>query len=264
MNVAFGDAEANCAAIVEFLQQDAASGVDLALCPECALSGYAVNSRAEAQQIAIPVSHPALLRLTDAVHETKVGLVVGFAEQEGQFLYNSAAIIFPGNSVQVFRKVHLPCIGYDRFATAGSELRTFDSPWGRLGILICFDMRPPEATRTLALQGADLILLPTNWPEGAETSANHICIARAAENRVFFAACNRTGSENGFTFIGQSKIIGVTGNVLARADTAPETLTADLDISLARTKRTIIRPEEYEIDVMGCRQPRLYSHLSEP
>jgi predicted amidohydrolase len=153
-------------------------------------------------------------------------------------------------------------LGLDRFVKAGAEIPLFETRLGRIGILICYDLRPPEATRVLALAGADVLVLPTNWPEGAETSAEHVSISRAAENRIFVATCNRVGEENGFRFIGRSKIIHPTGRVLAAADGVEETLVADLDLREARQKRTVNIPGKYEIDVMGSRRPELYGGLN--
>ncbi|MFX8542930.1 carbon-nitrogen hydrolase family protein, partial [Acinetobacter baumannii] len=92
----------------------------------------------------------------------------------------------------------------------------------------------------LALKGADVILLPTNWPDGAQVSASTVCVARAAENKVWMVACNRIGVENGFRFIGQSKIISPSGLVVTSANEGEATLTATLDFALARDKHTVI------------------------
>jgi 5-aminopentanamidase len=107
-------------------------------------------------------------------------------------------------------------------------------------------------------------VLPTNWPEGAEVSAEHISIARAAENRVFLATCDRVGSENGFNFIGRSKIIHPSGRVLAAAGVDEETLIADVDLSEARQKRTVGIPGKYETEAFQSRRPDLYGTIVEP
>jgi predicted amidohydrolase len=115
----------------------------------------------------------------------------------------------------------------------------------------------------LALAGADVILLPTNWPEGAENSAEIMCVARAAENRVWFVTANRVGVEKGFHFIGRSKIISPTGNVLAAAADTETVLIADLDLSEARLKRTVNIPGQYEMEIFKPRRPDLYGKLLE-
>jgi predicted amidohydrolase len=89
----------------------------------------------------------------------------------------------------------------------------------------------------------------------------HVAPARALENRVFVATCNRVGTENGTRFIGKSGIYDVIGRTLVSAGDGEETIRAEIDLSLARQKRTVIRPGEYELDVMGSRRPELYSPL---
>ncbi len=109
-----------------------------------------------------------------------------------------------------------------------------------------------------------MIVLPTNWPDGAIFAPTHIAPVRAAENRVFLATCNRVGNENGFGFVGLSGIYSPTGEALARADDRPEIISADLDLSQARTKRTVTIPGKYETDVFGSRRPELYGPLTDP
>jgi predicted amidohydrolase len=146
----------------------------------------------------------------------------------------------------------------DRFATPGEELVVWDTAFGKVGPLICFDLRPPEATRTLALRGAQLIVLPTNWPEGAEVSAEHTAISRAYENRVFVVTCNRVGTENGFRFIGKSKIIHASGRVLAAGESLEVVLVAEIELKEAVEKRVVNIPGSYEVEVFRCRRPNLY------
>jgi predicted amidohydrolase len=111
----------------------------------------------------------------------------------------------------------------------------------------------------LALQGADLIVLPTNWPPQAERSARLLPPARALENRVYYAAVNRVGEERGFRFIGLSSIADVTGELLAASEDASETiLYAEIDPARARQKRIVNVPGEYEVDRIRDRRPELY------
>jgi predicted amidohydrolase len=128
-------------------------------------------------------------------------------------------------------------------------------------MLICFDVRFPEASRILALKGADIIVLPTNWPKGADISADILCIARAAENKVYVATCNRVGKEKGFEFIGKSKIIDSFGNVIASAGAEEETIIGDLDFSLSRTKRIVTIPGKHETTIFESRRPELYGPI---
>src|SRR5262249_43030791 len=156
-------------------------------------------------------------------------------------LFNACTLIGPAGLIATYRKVHLPFLGVDRFTTPGDQpfavhaLTPNPSPGGRgeelrIGMNICYDGSFPESARCLMLLGADLIVLPTNWPTGAIGTAKTLIPARALENHVYYAACNRIGTERGFQFIGMSRIIGCTGEHLAVSDNdKPTILYADID-----------------------------------
>ena len=260
-NVTFADPTENAKHAIERLGQLKAEGVDLVVFPEAYLTGYCVADAAGAASISIAADSDPIRLVEQACNDLDILAVMGFAELRADHLFNSAVIFEPGQTPRIYRKTHLPELGLDKFVEAGTELPVFETRLGKIGILICFDLRPPEATRVLALAGAEILVLPTNWPVGAETSAAHICIARAAENRIFVATCNRVGTENGFTFIGQSKIIDVTGKVLAAADADEEVIVSEIDLSSARLKRTISIPGKYETEVFTSRNPKLYGPI---
>jgi 5-aminopentanamidase len=262
-NVVFANPEANADVVIDKLETLKSESVDLAVFPEAFLTGYCVSSASQAHDLAISSADDSLSRIGDAVERLDIGCVVGFAGKGQGVLYNGAMLFEPGRPAREYQKTHLPYLGYDRFAEPGHQLDVFETRWGKIGVLICFDLRPPEAARTLALKGAEVIVLPTNWPVGAEVSANHVSIARAAENKVFVATCNRVGTENGTTFIGKSRIIGTSGRVLAEAGDSEQVLLADLDLAEAREKRIVNIPGEYEMEVFAMRQPDLYRAITD-
>jgi 5-aminopentanamidase len=267
-HVAFNDPAANAAAAVERLRELKSYEVDLAVFPEAFLTGYCVECVEDARQISIEGTHDALATIRQAAEEFDMVVVVGYAERTGDTVRNAAVLFEPGREPQVYYKTHLPELGLDRFVERGDDLPVFETRLGRIGMLICFDVRHPEPARVLALKGADVIVLPTNWPRGAEISADVLAVARAAENRVFVATCNRVGEEHGFHFIGRSKIVHPSGRVLAAAQGDEETvLYADIDIEEARSKRTVTIPGRHETTVFLSRHPALYgvlSHEGEP
>jgi predicted amidohydrolase len=257
IDVYHGNAQHNIGRLLRNVAVLAEQGVNLAVFPECALTGYGAADADEAWRIALEPSQ--LDPIAEAACNLKMGILVGTLLRDGETVVNAAILFLPDGRRHEYRKTHLPFMGADRFATPGDKLEPVDTPWGRIGVLVCFDLRFPEPARTLALKGAELILVPTNWPDGAVISAEHICIARAAENRVFVASCNRVGDERGFHFIGRSKIISVDGEVLASASDGEAVLTADLRLELAQSKRRIVIPGEYETDAFA-RRPELYVH----
>jgi predicted amidohydrolase len=187
-------------------------------------------------------------------------------EQEQDRLFNAAVLVGPQGVLGHYRKIHLPYLGLDQFTTPGDRLFRVDHVANvRIGMSICYDGSFPESTRSLALLGADLIVLPTNWPPGAETTAQYVTNARAVENNVYFMAVNRVGVERGFRFIGHSKIADPHGNTLAEAPgTDEEILYAEVDPHLARRKHLVRVPGKHEIDRMADRRPEMYGLLTEP
>src|SRR5262249_14422678 len=150
--------------------------------------------------------------------EQNVYAIVGLLERAGDTLYNSAFVAGPTGLVACYRKCHLPVLGIDRFVGRGDSLPVIDLPFARIGILICYYVRFPEGARPLTLRGADVLVVPTNWPEGAESAPEFLTRARAWENRIYVAACNRVGCEEGTRFIGRSQIVAPDGKILAQAD----------------------------------------------
>ena len=157
-------------------------------------------------------------------------------------------------------------LGIDKFTTYGDRpFDVHDVAGVRIGMNICYDSGFPESSRCLALLGADLVVLPTNWPPGAECLAEHAIRTRAMENAVYYAAINRVGMERGFRFIGLSSICAPNGDVLAESSGADEqVLYAEIDPDKARRKRIVRVPDKHEIDRFADRRPEMYGVLTAP
>lgn len=260
MDVAFADVDCNVERVLGFVHKAASRGARLIVFPECALTGYCFTSVEEAMPAASAASDSAA-KLVDACRAYDLTVVVGTLLPEGDGLYNAALIVTPDAADPViYRKTHLPFLGVDKVTLKGDSLDVVETPIGRVGTIICYDLRFPEAARTLGLRGAEIICVPTNWPEGAESSPEFVARTRAYENRAWLVACNRVGTERGFTFIGRSQICDPTGRILTEADGTSETiLYADVDVAMAREKRVIIRPGEFEMDLFADRRPGIYA-----
>lgn len=260
MDVTFNNPSENIARVVEHIQELAGQGVKLAVFPECVLTGYCVSTQEEADEIGIELG--LLEPIRKAAKEVEMVVVVGFAEKG---LRNTAALFDSDREPVYYRKTHLPELGYDNFVWPGDALEVFDTSAGRIGVLICFDVRHPEAARTLGLKGADIIAIPTNWPTGADISADNLCIARAVENKVFVITSNRIGTENGYSFIGKSKLIAPGGQVLDQAiGNEAKVLIAEFDLAVARNKRNITVPGKHETTILESRRPELYGEIVVP
>lgn len=261
MDVTYGDRDYNVGRVIAKIHELATTGAEIVVFPECCLAGYCVDSEENLDEIGIAAQSTYLLRIQRAVDEADLIAILGFSESSNDGYYNTAALLEPGMEPSFYRKTHLPELGYDRFVQRGNEFPVFDTKFGKIGILICFDVRFPEASRILALGGVDAIFLPTNWPTGADISADVLAVARAAENKVFVITCNRVGVEKGFSFIGKSKIIDPMGRVLASAGQNEETIVADLDFAVSRNKRNVTVSGKHETTVFESRRPELYGPI---
>lgn len=261
-----GEVDRNLEHIERAATEAARKGAQLIVLPEAAVTGYVFANLDEALTVAQRASAVAEQRLADLATRLGVALVVGSLEAEGRELFNIALIFASDGRHYRYRKMHLPFLGVDRFATPGPDApEVYDLAGMRVGVLICYDLRFPEAARICALEGADLIALPTNWPVGVDFHPEIFAPARAAENHVYLLACDRVGEERGTTFIGRSILLDTNGKELARAsDTEEETITGDVDWELARQTHHRRIPGEHEWDTIGDRRPGLYHRLLEP
>lgn len=266
MNVEMGNIAANRHIIVEHIQRSSERGAHLIIFPECALTGYCFESLEEAAPFAETVDGHSAEAIANACRETGAYAVVGFIEKDGRSLYNAAMLVGPEGVIGSYRKVHLPFLGVDRFLTPGDKpFRVFELPFGKVGINICYDASFPEAARALKLMGAELILLPTNWPGGAWRTPEFILNARACENHLHFAAVNRVGTERGWQFIGRSKVVDCMGDTVAEANReGEEILFAELDLQESNKNKIVNVAGSYEIDRLADRRPEFYSVIAKP
>jgi predicted amidohydrolase len=261
-----GEVEANLERIGRAVAEAAAAGAVLAVLPEAAVTGYAFGSLEEARPVARragAVAHDVLVGLAE-VHRMTV--ICGTLEAHGDEVFNAALVATPDGERYTYRKMHLPYLGVDRFTTPGPDAPSVIDVGGlRIGVLICYDLRFPEAARMCALDGADLIALPTNWPVGVDFHPGIFAPSRAAENHCYLLACDRVGTERGTTFIGRSVLVDYDGHQLAVAsDTEEELLLGDIDPEAARHTHVRRRPGEHEWDTMADRRPGLYRRLLDP
>ncbi len=267
IDIALGDASRNLARMEDVVAETARQGARLTVFPECALPGYCFESLDEARPHAETIPGPATERLAEVCRRLDVFVVFGLLEREatGARLYNACALVGPQGVIGGYRKVHLPFLGIDRFTTPGDGFRVHEAGGLRIGMHICYDGAFPEAGRVMALGGADLLVLPTNWPPGSQCTSRYVINARAMENNVYFAAVNRVGTERGFRFIGGSKICDPSGDELAAAPHADEAiLYAQIDPQRARRKHIIRVPGKHEISRFADRRPETYGRIVEP
>ena len=238
-------------------------GADLVVLPELFASGYFFRSKADAERAAEPVQGgPTAAFLEKWARDTGATFVAGLPEREGEKLYNSAVVVGPGGVAGCYRKVHLFYREKDVFAPGDRGFPVFDvadraGNAYRLGVMVCFDWYFPESARALALSGADVIAHPSNLVRKDCPRAMPI---RALENHVFTATANRIGEETAhgetLRFVGQSRICGPTGDVLAEAGREEAAvLIADIDPHRARDRQITATNSLFD-----DRRPDVYAH----
>ncbi len=258
----FGDLPANQRTSVRAVAAAVDGGAEVVVLPELVTSGYVFEGPEEADALAITPEHPIFGAWAAEAARGPSVVIGGFCERgdDGR-LYNSAAIVDGSGLLGAYRKTHL----WDReklFFEAGAQPpRVFDTALGRIGVLVCYDLEFPELTRMLALAGADLIAVPTNWPlvnRPNDERAPEVLIAMAAArvNRMFIACCDRTGTERGQQWTAGTTIIDESGWVVA-TQTGVGPATADVDLLRARDKTLTPR-----CDALGDRRPELYGALT--
>jgi N-carbamoylputrescine amidase len=254
-----GDSDHNLQRSLNFIRQAATEGADLVVLPELANSGCDLGPRELALQFAEEVPDGSTTRTWRKEAENSgICVVGGVLEREGDILYNSAVLLGPGVAER-YRKTHL----WDKeklLYEPGRELPVIDTPLGRIGLLICYDAWFPEAARTLALKGAQIICVPSNAPDdwvperqhqGNLTMLNVHCIVSANANRLFVAAANRVGDG----YLGRSCVVDVTGGVLALAGPTEEGLiTAEVDVERASREKQLTDASH----ALGDRNPAVY------
>ncbi|MDQ2795859.1 MAG: hydrolase, partial [Actinomycetota bacterium] len=237
-----------------------ARGADVIVLPELVTSGYCFASCEEARSLAIRPDHPAFGSWAAVAGSAVV--VAGFAElgQDGR-LYNSAALLGGDGVRAVYRKTHLWDSELLFFTPGTAAPPVVETAVGRIAVMICYDMEFPEMTRSVALRGADLLAVPTNWPwvdrpESMPAPEVVIAMAAARVNRLPIACCDRRGTERGQRWNEASTIIGADGWQLSGAD-ADGIVSADVDLAAGRDKAISTRN-----DVLRDRRPAIYRRPS--
>jgi predicted amidohydrolase len=266
MDVMLGDVPGNLKRMIERLRTAHANGAELIVFPECALTGYCFDSIAQARVHAQTIPGPATAEFQEVCSELDCRVVFGLLEADGERVFNAVAMVGPNGVLGSYRKVHLPYLGVDRYTDYGDRpFAVQDIGPARIGLNICYDAGFPEPARCLTLLGADLLVLPTNWPPGAEAAAEYAINTRAMENAVYYIAVNRVGVEKGFQFIGQSRICDPLGRTLAHANhTNEEILYAEINVARSRKKHLVRVEGLNEVDRIADRRPEMYAPIVEP
>jgi predicted amidohydrolase len=259
-----GDRAGNIERSMSAIAEAAAAGAQVIVLPELASSGYVFSSAAEARDSAEAADGPTLGAWRESTRRHGVTVVGGFCEWDPtqHQVFNSCVVLDRGELVCVYRKLHLWGEEQVLFSAGQAGAPVLDTSNGRLGVAICYDLEFPEVARGMALAGAQLLALPTNWPrsksvpDGERPMLRTLAMATARLNRVFVAVCDRTGVERGLAFEGCSVIAGPDGWAIAEPVDPDnvQTLIADCELDLASDKRLGTRN-----DIIADRRPEFYA-----
>jgi predicted amidohydrolase len=243
MRLREGDTEGNSSKALAVLAEAGDAGMDLAVLPEMWWTGFSYRRLPELVE-GTEASLAAVGEVARRHHMTVIG---GWPEKEGDRIYNTAFVIGPDGAVAgSYRKVHLfSPMGEDSFFHRGDDLAVFDAPWGKVGVLLCYDLRFPELARRLALQGAELIAVPSQWPEERIDHFWTLIRARAIENQLFIVGANRTGREGKISFGGYSGVIDPRGEACGECGSEEGVATAEIDLDqVAQVRKEICYLED--------------------
>jgi len=235
---------------------------DIIVLPELCTTGYSFISPQEAFNAAEGFDGESISFFKTLANERAALVVAGFAERSGDKVYNSAIIAMPGGKGMVYRKSHLFYREKLCFSEGNSGFFVIKHPLKdcKVGVMICNDWRYPEAARSLALLGADIIACPSNLVSNIWGA---VMPARAIENKVFLAVANRCGTEartlddvgtQSLTFNGRSALYSYNGEIMEQAgETGDRVITMEIDPSLTRDKSF-----NAFNDLLADRRPDLY------
>lgn len=241
------------------------NGVSLVVLPEAALGGYLSNLMPGNKDFppALDPYGPEIKRLAKMADELVV--CAGYCEDAGSERYNSAICVTGGEILGNHRKIHQP-LRESQSYTPGDSIRAFDTPIGRIGMLICYDKVFPEASRTLALDGATIIASLSAWPASRTSPSPDLATdrwterfdifdrTRALENQLIWVSANQTGTFGDLRFVGRAKIVGPGGEILAETGTDEGIAVSNIDIeSVLKTSRRSMfhlrdrQPDSYKL-----------------
>jgi predicted amidohydrolase len=259
-----GAADANRALAHDAIVDAAARGAQVVVLPELMNSGYVFEGPDEALGLAEPLDGPSVSDWAALAREHELVVVGGICEREGETLRNTAVIVDPSGLRAAYRKAHL----WDReghvFCAGDGPPPVVDSLYGRIAVVVCYDLEFPEWMRLPALAGAELVCAPVNWPREprppGERPQEVIRVqASASVNRVFIAVADRVGRERGVDWVGGSVIVDPAGFPVAGPAGDEETVTVLASCELGQARKKRISPNN---DVLGDRRPELYGPVA--
>jgi len=255
MDCRLGDPAGNFARAEKFVAEAARRGSHLVLLPELWSTAYDLERAAEhASPLARSPEEPGWFgRFAQMARDHGVWLAGSLLEARNGRFYNTLAVYAAdGSLAAAYSKVHLfRLMDEHLYLAPGDRTATVETPWGVMGLSICYDLRFPELSRRYALEGAQVILVPAEWPYPRRMHWRTLLRARAIENQCFVAACNRVGTTRDTAFFGASGVVDPWGETLIEGGDVEALLTVTLDLDRVQAFRE-------QIPIFQDRRPDLY------
>jgi predicted amidohydrolase len=239
-----GERDINLESTLLWIEKAVSNGANLIILPELCISGYVFNSRQEAFQLADKVPEGSSIKSWENLaKQNNVYIVAGIAEIQDSSLFNTSVLIGPNGYIGKYRKLHLWFEEKLFFEPGDIGMPLFKLPFGRLAMMVCYDMWFPEMARIYSLMGADIITIPTNWPKVDTELSNitdNLIISQSHMNGVFIAASDRVGNERDVVFRGRSIITSNKGKVIGgpASESMEEIIMTNCNLSDSRVKQS--------------------------
>jgi predicted amidohydrolase len=232
---------------------------DLVVFPELSLTGYVV--RDQIYELAETIPGPSTKIIENITRKAEVHVVFGMpelSEKTQATIHNTAVLVGPEGLIGKYRKMYLPTHSIfeeKRYFRPGHQAEVFDTPLGRIGLIVCYDIFFPEVSRLTRLKGAQLMVCISASPATRRGFFEVLTVARAMENTAFLAYVNLVGIEDGLQFWGGSRLVGPNGKILAQAKYDDE------DLVICDVDYTDIRPLEAFVPTLKDLRPELFDEL---
>lgn len=251
MDIVLGQPEANFAKAWELTIEAKRRDSDIVVLPELWSTGYDLENAAKH---ATGFNEGLFARIAQLAREEAIHITGSLLmSHDGRHFYNTAPLLSPtGQLLGHYSKIHLfRPMEEHQYLTPGREMPVFDLPWGKSALAICYDLRFPELFRKYALAGTMIVFVMAEWPYPRLDHWQTLLKARAIENQMFIAACNRVGESKGERFCGHSAIYDPWGNIVVEAGDAEVLLTAQVDLGTMEKVRA-------QIPIFADRRAELY------
>lgn len=257
MDVALGAPDENLEKARLLAAEAARRGSDFLVLPELWSTGYDLEKAAD---YAAPTDAGIFAEMAAIADRHNLYLLGSCLSRQGDDRFGNTAVLFDrdGQPLGEYSKIHLfRLMDEEKYLTGGDRLTLVDTPWGKMGLAICYDLRFPEIFRAYALDGAGVIFLPSEWPHPRLEHWRTLLRARAIENQLYLVACNRVGTSKGTEFFGHSCIVEPWGKTVVEGGEQEMLLTAEIDVGRVDEVRASIpvfadrRPELYDSQVGG-------------